>query len=281
MRPSPSLSMPSLQSASVSSAGQTVIALSRQSKSTQSMKPSQSLSMPSPQSASLSSAVAKAASPGGGQTAQPASSARSVSSLQSLSSPSVQASQVTSSSLVGTHAASTQRFSSLHICVSASQVSVHATTEQPSSIMPHSAPSSSQVVVGVHSPSPQTFGVPPPPQVSGSVQVPQSIIVPQPSSIMPQLALSAAQVVGTHSPMSTGVFMSLPASMGSPSPSSSPQPTAVRAVIAARAIIRRAILLIRVLLASFECGSVGSLPGAMHAGWDRATLLHKGRAPPT
>jgi len=43
---------------------------------------------------------------------------------------------------------------------------------------------------------PQTFGVPPPPQVSGRVHVPQSRVPPQPSAIMPQFAPAAAHVVG-------------------------------------------------------------------------------------
>src|SRR5262245_46278022 len=44
---------------------------------------------------------------------------------------------------------------------------------------------------------PQTLG-PPPPQVSGAVQLPQLSVPPQPSEIIPQLACSAAQVVLTH-----------------------------------------------------------------------------------
>ena len=43
---------------------------------------------------------------------------------------------------------------------------------------------------------PQTFGVPPPPQVCGRVHAPQSRVPPQPSAIIPQFAPSAAHVVG-------------------------------------------------------------------------------------
>ncbi len=42
---------------------------------------------------------------------------------------------------------------------------------------------------------PQTLGVPPPPQVSGSVQVPHCRTSPQPSPIGPQLAATEAQVL--------------------------------------------------------------------------------------
>jgi hypothetical protein len=41
---------------------------------------------------------------------------------------------------------------------------------------------------------PQTFGVPPPPQVSGAVQVPQEMVPPQPSGAVPQVC-PAGQVV--------------------------------------------------------------------------------------
>jgi hypothetical protein len=43
---------------------------------------------------------------------------------------------------------------------------------------------------------PQTFGVPPPPQVSSPVQVPQSRVPPQPSEMVPQFLPCAAHVVG-------------------------------------------------------------------------------------
>src|SRR5262245_48106272 len=46
--------------------------------------------------------------------------------------------------------------------------------------------------------TPQTFGVPPPPQVCGRVHVPQSRVPPQPSAIIPQFAPAAAHVVGVQ-----------------------------------------------------------------------------------
>ena len=46
--------------------------------------------------------------------------------------------------------------------------------------------------------TPQTFGVPPPPQVSGRVHVPQPRVPPQPSAIVPQFAPAAAHVVGVQ-----------------------------------------------------------------------------------
>jgi hypothetical protein len=45
---------------------------------------------------------------------------------------------------------------------------------------------------------PQTFRVPPPPQVSGASHPPQSSRLPQPSSIVPQFLPSAAHVVGVQ-----------------------------------------------------------------------------------
>jgi hypothetical protein len=45
---------------------------------------------------------------------------------------------------------------------------------------------------------PQTFVTPPPPQVCGAVQVPQSSRPPQPSPAWPQLKPSALHVVGVH-----------------------------------------------------------------------------------
>ena len=47
---------------------------------------------------------------------------------------------------------------------------------------------------------PQTFGVPPPPQISGAVQVPQLRVKPvqSPSGIVPQFFPCAAQVVGVQ-----------------------------------------------------------------------------------
>jgi len=67
---------------------------------------------------------------------------------------------------------------------------------QPSEIVPQSSPAG-QVVIGVH---PQTFAVPPPPQVSGAVHVPQSRVNPvqSPLAIVPQFLPRAAQVVGVQ-----------------------------------------------------------------------------------
>jgi hypothetical protein len=45
---------------------------------------------------------------------------------------------------------------------------------------------------------PQTFVVPPPPQLSGAVQVPQSSVPQQPSGMVPQFLPSALQVVGAQ-----------------------------------------------------------------------------------
>src|SRR5438067_9612800 len=52
-------------------------------------------------------------------------------------------------------------------------------------------------------PPPQTFAVPPPPQVCGAVHVPQESVPPQPFDTDPQLAPAAAQVVGVHPPPQT------------------------------------------------------------------------------
>ena len=65
---------------------------------------------------------------------------------------------------------------------------------QPSSMVPHSAPSSSQVL-GVQ---PQTLSTPPPPQLLGAGQLPQSKTELQPSEIVPQFAPTAAHVTGVH-----------------------------------------------------------------------------------
>jgi hypothetical protein len=46
---------------------------------------------------------------------------------------------------------------------------------------------------------PQTFAVPPPPHVWGSVQVPQLIVPLQLSEIVPQLSPAGQEVKGTHS----------------------------------------------------------------------------------
>jgi CBS domain containing-hemolysin-like protein len=59
-----------------------------------------------------------------------------------------------------------------------------------------------ELVVVVVEVVPQTFGVPLPPQISGSVQVPQKRMSGQvPSSTRPQLAAAASHVVGVqHTP---------------------------------------------------------------------------------
>ncbi|HXC53106.1 MAG TPA: hypothetical protein VN634_19620 [Candidatus Limnocylindrales bacterium] len=54
---------------------------------------------------------------------------------------------------------------------------------QPFAIVPQVAPTSSHVS-GVQ---PQTFGVPPPPHVSGTAQLPQLRRPPQPLEIVPQV----------------------------------------------------------------------------------------------
>ncbi len=71
---------------------------------------------------------------------------------------------------------------------------------QPSLTGPQPAPSSAQVF-GVQASTPpsgipQTFGIPPPPQVSGTVHVPQSSVPPQQSEAMPQSKPRSAQGVG-------------------------------------------------------------------------------------
>src|SRR5262249_33700340 len=45
---------------------------------------------------------------------------------------------------------------------------------------------------------PQTFGVPPPPQIVGDGHAPQASVPPQPFGMAPQLAPCPAQVVGVH-----------------------------------------------------------------------------------
>src|SRR5262249_10477855 len=47
---------------------------------------------------------------------------------------------------------------------------------------------------------PQTFGVPPPPQVCGAVQVPQLMSPPQPSGAVPQFCPAGQVVFGMHAP---------------------------------------------------------------------------------
>jgi hypothetical protein len=64
-------------------------------------------------------------------------------------------------------------------------------------IEPQFLPCAAQLV-GVH---PHTLAVPPPPQVFGAVQLPQSSDLPQPSLICPQFLPSPTQVLGTHAPV--------------------------------------------------------------------------------
>jgi hypothetical protein len=75
---------------------------------------------------------------------------------------------------------------------------------QPSGAIPHVAPialHATAAVAGTQAAMPPHLKwVPPPPQVSGAVQVPQLRVPPQPSPISPQLALTMAQVRGVHVP---------------------------------------------------------------------------------
>src|SRR5262249_34343916 len=64
----------------------------------------------------------------------------------------------------------------------------------PSPAGPQPMPWSAQVL-GVHGAVPQTLGVPPPPQDSLPMQVPQSRRPPQPSLMGPQFAPCCAHVV--------------------------------------------------------------------------------------
>jgi hypothetical protein len=65
-------------------------------------------------------------------------------------------------------------------------------------------------------PLPQWLGTPPPPHVSGEVQVPQSTRPPQPSPCMPHVASSSAQVFLVHGPVP------VPQTLGPPPPQISP-----------------------------------------------------------
>ena len=58
---------------------------------------------------------------------------------------------------------------------------------QPSPMLPQYWPPATEQVCGTQAGSPQTLGMPVPPQVSGAVQVsPHTIGWPQPSPIVPQ-----------------------------------------------------------------------------------------------
>ena len=66
---------------------------------------------------------------------------------------------------------------------------------------PQSLPSMRQRAVslaGVQTPWPQTFGVPPPPQLKGLLHCPQLMMLPQVSDISPQLIARSAQVFGSQ-----------------------------------------------------------------------------------
>jgi hypothetical protein len=72
---------------------------------------------------------------------------------------------------------------------------------QPSATTPHVAPACAHVR-GVHDPPlpvpPHVNSAPPPPQLSGDVQLPQSIEPPQPSPIGPHIAFCAEHDVSPH-----------------------------------------------------------------------------------
>src|SRR5438445_66816 len=63
---------------------------------------------------------------------------------------------------------------------------------------------------------PQTFAIPPPPQICGAVQVPQMSVPPQPSRIVPQFFPWAAQVVGVQVQPGMGAPTHAPPAHASP-----------------------------------------------------------------
>ena len=65
---------------------------------------------------------------------------------------------------------------------------------QPFETVPQFSPAG-QLVAGVQ---PQTFGVPPPPQVCEPLQLPQLIVPPQPFAIVPQLSPAGQAVMGVQ-----------------------------------------------------------------------------------
>jgi hypothetical protein len=79
---------------------------------------------------------------------------------------------------------------------------------QPSGHVPQFLPPG-HTVSAVHAGEPQTLDVPPPPQVSGGVQVPvpQVIVPPQPSAQGPQFRPVGHEVMGVHvgEPQTLGV----------------------------------------------------------------------------
>jgi hypothetical protein len=105
---------------------------------------------------------------------------------------------------------------------------------QPSPIGPQNAPCCPQVRgVQIPLPSPpHRLGTPPPPQVSGDMQTPQSIVPPQPSDCGPQVAPWAAQFSGVQisdmpqTPGSQRPHVS-PSSVHVPQSRTSPQPSPV------------------------------------------------------
>jgi hypothetical protein len=68
---------------------------------------------------------------------------------------------------------------------------LHVPHDPPQPSPPQALPAQSGV-------QPQTFGVPPPPQVFGASQVPQARSLPQPSGIVSQSLPAAWQVVGVQ-----------------------------------------------------------------------------------
>jgi hypothetical protein len=67
---------------------------------------------------------------------------------------------------------------------------------QPSEAVPQVCPAGHDVA-GVQ---PQTPGIPPPPQVSGAVQVPQLMVPPQPFEAVPQVCPAGHDVAGVQHP---------------------------------------------------------------------------------
>ncbi|MDP9036066.1 MAG: hypothetical protein M3O50_14795 [Myxococcota bacterium] len=72
------------------------------------------------------------------------------------------------------------------------------TAPQPSPTVPHVAPCAAHVVFA----QPHLFGTPPPPQLAGGAQLPQSIVPPHPSEPLPQSKPSVPHVaLGTQRPL--------------------------------------------------------------------------------
>src|SRR5689334_17888614 len=101
------------------------------------------------------------------------------------------------------------------------QVEGPQTTEppQPSAMDPQSIPTG-HWVIGVHAGLPQTFCVPPPPQISpafGHVE-PQSRIPPQPSASLPQFTFAVWHVSATQTLPSGFRTLPPPHTLGMPPP---------------------------------------------------------------